>query len=325
MAVTDRLRLAVLPTPLVPAARLADALGRGELWVKRDDLTGFMTAGNKARPLEWLVGEALAEHADTLVTGGGPASNYCAGAAAAARLAGLRCILVLYGEEPAGPPHPNLALARWHGAETIFTGDPDRASVDRQVEAVAAQCRAGGGRPYTAPRGGASVTGARGYAEAGAELAGQLARGLRPATLLVAAGSGATAAGLVADAAGRGRPWRVVAAAVSRPPGETAAQVLRLARGLGRRLGWPVASEADVTVVDARGPGYGLASAAGEHATQTAAATEGLLLDPVFSAKALGVLLTGPPLPSPVVFWHTGGLVAAVAHLSAAVRQEVAT
>jgi D-cysteine desulfhydrase len=327
----ERFPLAALPTPLTQAPRLARAIGCAELWVKRDDLTGFVLAGNKARQLERLVADALAVGADTLVTGGGAGSNYCAGTAAAARVAGLRSVLVLYGD-PASTterdthPHPNLALARWHGAEIRFTGVADRASVDPVLDQVAAEVRAGGGRPYLVPRGGASVVGTLAYLDAARELAAQLETvGVRPATVLVAAGSGGTAAGLVAGAAADGNPWHVLAAAVSRPPAETAQRMLRLAELAAERLGLPPATAADIEVTDARGPGYGIPSAAGERAAELAGSTEGLLLDPVFSAKALGVLLDRPAPPGPIVFWHTGGQAAALGHLAAMTPHRVPT
>ena len=114
---TNRFPLAVLPTPLVPAPRLAHAFGCGELWVKRDDLTGFALAGNKARKLERLIGAAHAASADTLVTGGGPASNFCAAAAAAARVAGMGCMLMLYGDEL----HPRLSICA-EDSSAVFRG-----------------------------------------------------------------------------------------------------------------------------------------------------------------------------------------------------------
>jgi D-cysteine desulfhydrase len=168
--------------------------------------------------------------------------------------------------------------------------------------------------------------GALAYVAAGQELAGQLAAaGVRPATVLVAAGSGGTAAGLVVAGATstNGTGWRVLAAAVSRPPDETAAALRWLAEAAAGRLGLPTPAPAAVLVHDARGPGYGVASAAGEQAAELAARAEGLLLDPVFSAKALGVLVTEPELPGPIVFWHTGGQVAALAHLMAQAREAV--
>src|SRR5262249_4751094 len=120
-----RIRLATLPTPLAAAPRLGQALGAGPFYVKRDDLTGVAIAGNKARPLEFLVADAAADRADTLVTGGAPGSNFCAAAAAAAQRVGLRCELVLAGQPPRFPG-PALALALAWGATVRWTGTPDR-------------------------------------------------------------------------------------------------------------------------------------------------------------------------------------------------------
>ncbi len=233
--VAARVRLAVLPTPLVPAPRLAEAVGAGALYVKRDDLTGFAFAGNKARPLEFLLAAALGEGADTLVTGGAAGSNFCAAAAAAAARAGLRCELVIAGHP--GPPGPALALARSWGAAVRWTGVPERDSVDAGLPAAAAELAADGRRPYLMPRGGASGLGAVGYALAAFEVREQLAaRGVDSARVVVAAGSGGTLAGLVAGNVLAGRPLTLVGAAVSRPPDETARRVLGLARECLRLL-----------------------------------------------------------------------------------------
>src|SRR5262245_19209676 len=142
MAVTDtstppRVRLARLPTPLHEAPRLAAALGiAGRLLIKRDDLAGFAAAGNKARPLEVLVADARRRGADVLVTGRAPSSNFCASAAAAARWAGLDCLLV-YAGTGSDAGHPNLAAARHWRAELRWTGSADRASVDAGIEDAA--------------------------------------------------------------------------------------------------------------------------------------------------------------------------------------------
>jgi 1-aminocyclopropane-1-carboxylate deaminase/D-cysteine desulfhydrase-like pyridoxal-dependent ACC family enzyme len=305
-----RFPLALLPTPLQPAARLSDALAGPQILVKRDDLTGFALAGNKARKLEYLLGDALASGSDVLLTGGGPDSNHCQAAAAAARVAGLDCELVLYGEEPP-QPSLNLELARRFGASVEFTGDPDRASVDGALADRAEQLRAAGRKPYLVPRGGATPLGAVGYALAVHELAGQLAElDSEPEVVLVATGSCGTQAGLVAGTVAAGRRWRVLGATVSRPLAECRDRVLGLARGCAALLGSPAPGEGDVELVDARGPGYGVASADGDVAASLAAATEGLLLDPVFTAKAMAVLIAtvGRGLPGPAVFVHTGGM-----------------
>jgi D-cysteine desulfhydrase len=304
-----RLRLAALPTPLVRAERAERALGGPPIWLKRDDLTGFALAGNKARKLEFLVADALERDCDSVLTGGGPASNHCQATAAASRVAGLSCRLVMYGEEPARAP-ANLRLARAFGAEVCFTGDPDRASVDTALERVAAELRAAGRRPATIPRGGASPLGAVGYAVAADELARQLADAeVDPSVVLVATGSSGTQAGLVAGSAGRSRPWRVVGASVSRPPDESSSRVLELARGCTELLGLRPAEPSDVEVRDARGPGYRTPSDQGLRAARLFAETEGLLLDSVFTAKAAGVLIDmiREGADRPVVFVHTGG------------------
>lgn len=310
MSSPARFPLALLPTPLQPAARLSAALAGPPVLVKRDDLTGFALGGGKARKLEYLIGDALAKGSDVLLTGGGPDSNHCQAAAAAARVAGLACELVLYGGEPPRP-RLNLELARRFGASVEFTGDPDRASVDGALADRAERLRAAGRRPYLVPRGGATSLGAVGYALAVDELAGQLADlDSEPEVVLVATGSCGTQAGLVAGTVAAGRRWRVVGAAVSRPPAECRDRVLRLARGCAALLRSPAPQERDVELVDARGPGYGAASADGDAAASLAAATEGLLLDPVFTAKAMAVLVAtvAKGLPGPAVFVHTGGI-----------------
>ena len=321
-----RVELAALPTPLMTAPRLAACLGLGLLHIKRDDLTGFALGGNKARSLEFLVADARQQGADTLVTGGAPESNFVVCAAAAARRAGLSCSLVIAGEPVAHAP--GLDLARSWGASVTWTGAAERASVDDGLPAVAADLAARGHRPYVVPRGGATALGAVGYALAAAELHDQLAaRGLRRARVVVAVGSGCTLAGLVAGNALLGWPWRLLGASVSRPPDETQRRVLELARGclalladagfLGRDAARRAASGvrgSRVELVDARGPGHGLASEEGRQAADAALRTEGLVVDPVYTAKALAALrrTTGEPV---VVFWHTGGLLGAIAEV----------
>jgi 1-aminocyclopropane-1-carboxylate deaminase/D-cysteine desulfhydrase-like pyridoxal-dependent ACC family enzyme len=314
VTIPARFPLAVLPTPLVRARRLEHVLGSPPIYVKRDDLTGFAFGGNKARKLEFIIADALAGGCDVFVTGGGPGSNHCAGSAAAARVAGLDCLLVLYGEESANP-HPNLALARSFGAEVRFTNDPDRESVDRALQETAAGLEGEGRKPYVVPRGGATVLGAVGYALAGRELAAQLQDvGDGPSTVLLATGSCGTQAGLVAATADQGVGYRVVGATVSRPVDECRRLILDLGTGCARLLGMAEPTERHVELIDARGPGFGLASAEGAEAARLAGQTEGLLLDPVYTAKAFAVLvgLIGARECGTTVFIHTGGLPAAI-------------
>jgi D-cysteine desulfhydrase len=307
LTLPPRFSLAVLPTPLVRAERLEKLTGGPPVYVKRDDLCGFAGAGHKARPLEFLVGAALAEGADVLVTGGGPGSNFIAGAAAAASAAGLDCELVLFGDEPS-TVHPNLALARACGAQVRFLRDPDRDRVDSAVYEVAEELRAAGRRPFPMPRGGAVPVGTAGMALAAEEL------DIEAEVVVIASGSGTTCAGLVVGAALRDVPWRIVGASVSRPVDRASEEIAGLAAGCAALLDVPAPSMDRLELVDARGPGHGNASGAGERAADIALRTEGLLLDPVYTAKAFAVLLSLEPT-GPVVFWHTGGLLAAVAHL----------
>ncbi|HEY7858099.1 MAG TPA: pyridoxal-phosphate dependent enzyme [Candidatus Nanopelagicales bacterium] len=309
--------LAVLPTPLVPAPRLAAALGlTGPLLVKRDDLTGFALGGNKIRQLELLVGQARAEGADVLVAGGSAGSNFVAAAAVAAQHAGLRYVVVLAGAAVPSLTHPNLAAALAWGAEPYWTGDADRTSVDRMLPEVAAELAASGRRPYVVPRGGANATGAIGLRLAFDELLDQVA--LQPdaaaPTVVVATGSGGTLAGLVAGNVAHSRPLALVGVSVSREVDQVAAAVLRLAREVADRRGEPAAEPGDVRLVDGRGPGHGIASSAGVAAAALALRTEGLVLDPVYTAKALGALPDAVG-SGPAIFWHTGGLFDTVAEL----------
>jgi 1-aminocyclopropane-1-carboxylate deaminase/D-cysteine desulfhydrase-like pyridoxal-dependent ACC family enzyme len=304
------LPLAVLPTPLVRALRLEktlgleEELGAGPVLVKRDDLAGFAVAGNKVRALEYLLGRAVVDGCDMLVTGGGPGSNFCPAAAVAARVAGLDCELIVWGD-PRGSP--NLALAAAAGACIRSTGDDARDAVDAAIQARAAELAAAGRRPFGVPRGGSTPLGAVGFAVAAAELAAQ--RDAEPALVVLAVGSGASCAGLLAA----GPPWPVLGVSVSRPLPEITATVHALAKECAELLGNPPPQPARLELVDARGPGFGVASPADRAAARLALHTEGLLLDDTYGAKAFAVLTERiSAARGPVVFWHTGGLVPAI-------------
>jgi len=319
MAVIDaRHRLAILPTPIHEAPELARGLGvQGRLLVKRDDLTGFAVAGNKARTLELLVGDATAIGADVLVTGGASSSNFCQGAAAAASVAGMACVIV-YAGSPGTRTHPNQLAAEHWGAQIEWTGDPDRASVDAGIEATAATLAREGRTPYATPRGGANPLGAVGFHLAVRELADQVDPQTYPTAVVLATGSGGSTAGLVSGSTELDSRFQVHGASVSRPPDETRDRVLELARHCSELLGTDVPTAADVHVEDARGSGHGIESPSGAAAARLAMETTGLVLDPVYSAKALAALptilgerRTDPDLTT--IFWHTGGLLDAVA------------
>lgn len=299
-----RVALATVPTPLVHAPALSAELG-AEVWLKRDDLTGFGLGGNKVRVLEYLLGDAAAQGCDCLVTGAGPQSNWAAFAALAARHRGLDAHLVYYGDPV--PPTGNLLLAELVGASITFTGEADRASVDDGIAAVAGRLRDAGHRPCALPRGGATPVGALGYVRASVELAEQLlATGLRPRQLWLPTGSCGTQAGLVAGAEWLRLPYEVAGVTVSRPVDACRTQIDGLVDGVRGLLGL-APGDAAVTVLDGYlGPGYGERSPEGEAASRLVARLEGVFLDPVFGAKAMAALLDAGPA-GPVVFLVTGG------------------
>ncbi|MGY1685531.1 pyridoxal-phosphate dependent enzyme [Geodermatophilus sp. SYSU D00867] len=300
-------RLAHWPTPLDPAPRLAAALGLrpGDLAVKRDDLTD-LGGGNKVRKLEHLVAEAAGDGATVLVTSGGVQSNHARMTAAAAARVGLRAVLVLHGAPSAQRPG-NLALEGALGARVVVVGGPD--DVEARVAAVAAELRAAGEVPAVLPLGGSSPTGARGYLACADELREQAPDARH---VVVAVGSGGTMAGLVAGL-GAERVLGVDVGAVPDPAERVAGLVTALGgspEGLRLRR-------------DQVGDGYGARTDAAVAALRTAARTEGLLLDPVYTAKALAGLAAavadGSVRPGErTVFVHTGGLPGLFGHPVAA-------
>jgi D-cysteine desulfhydrase len=295
-----RFPLALLPTPLVPALRLGEMLGR-EIWIKRDDLTGFALGGNKVRPLEVLIADALDRSCDHVVGCGGPGSNLGPALAAAAGTAGLGCTIVLFGSEPR-VVHPNLALMRAFGARVVFTGDPDRGATPGYAEAEADRLRARGSRPYVVLRGAASGLGATAYALAAGELAAQLT--ITPAHVVVAAGSGGTAAGLLAGWSAFDLPGTLVGVAVSRPVDETGAEIGRLSAEAAAILGSPEPADDRFRLIGGLGRGFGQADPATCEAARLALRAEGVLADVTYVARAVAAL---PALAGPLVLWHTGG------------------
>lgn len=309
MAVTfPRFPLATLPTPLIRARRLEPALGATPIWIKRDDLTGFATAGTKARPLEFLIGDAQESATTVVVATGAPSSNFCAVAALAARAAGLDCHVLYAGDRPTPAPYP-VRLASAAGARLLFDPTLRRDDLDAAVVAYAAGL---GQAAYPLPRGGATPVGALGSACAAAELAEQFPD--RQATVVIAAGSGGTQAGLVAGVVRFGLPFRVIAASVSRPVEQASAQVLTTARGCARLMGSAEPTPADVDLRNGVGPGFGIAGDEDRHSAALALWHEGLLLDDTYTAKSMTLLreLVRTGVDEPIVFWHTGGHAAAV-------------
>lgn len=301
-----RLRLATLPTPLHALPRLSEALGR-EVWVKRDDLTGTALGGNKVRKLELLVAEARRQGADCLVTVGAAQSNHARTTAAVAAIAGMGCHLLLAGRTP-DRVTGNLVLDRLLGAELHFAGTHDWVALHAAMEELAEDLRRHGHRPYTMPVGGSVPLGVAGFTAAYVELREQCgARGLRPRTIVHASSSGGTQAGLELGRVLTGDPTRVVGIDVAKITGALRDVVARLVAETAEVLGVD-AADADPTVLEGyAGDGYAVESAGAADALRLLARTEGVLTDPVYSAKALHAVVA-EPFEEPVVFWHTGGV-----------------
>ena len=309
-----RERLGLLPTPLAAAPQLARAIGVPELWIKHDELIGFGFGGNKVRGLELLLADASAQAADVLVTGAGAQSNHVRATAAAAANGGMDAVAIYWGD---APPlvQGNLRLTRCLGAQTRFTGGPDRAQVDTVIAEVANELRAAGRRPYSIPRGGACALGVLGHVLAARELHRQCASlGLRPGTIVLAVGSGGTLAGWLLGSALLDASWRVEGVTVSRPATEARARVVQLAADAAALLGLPsLVDETGVVLHDGFiGDGYGVPTVAGDAAIVLAARTQGLFFDPTYTGKAFAGLRTLAASGhfddrGPIIFIHTGG------------------
>jgi D-cysteine desulfhydrase family pyridoxal phosphate-dependent enzyme len=306
-----RMHIAHLPTPLEPLERMSAHLGGPRLWVKRDDQTGLATGGNKARKLEFLVGQALAGRADVLVTGGAPQSNHARQTAAAAAKAGLRSVLVLRGQEP--PQRTgNLLLDELLGAEIRWCGEQDpRVALQETAEDLWNH----GARPALIPYGGSNPVGAAGYAAAMEELVAQLdAMRERVTAIVFATSSGGTQAGLMVGARAVGFRGRVLGISVDESREDLSVRVAALAGETASHLGQPFTfSPNDIEIDDGyRGGGYAVIGDPEREALRLFARTEGLLLDPVYTARAAAGLIDlirkgcfGPD--DAVLFWHTGG------------------
>jgi D-cysteine desulfhydrase len=297
--------LAHLPTPLERADRLGAALALppGRLWVKRDDCTGLATGGNKARKLELLVADALATGCDVLVTAGGPQSNHARSTAAAAARTGLDCVLA-FNSDPPSAIEANQLLDILFGAERRFVGPMAMDDLNAVVEGIAEELRAAGRRPSVIPVGGSSPLGASAYVTAAEEILTDL--GHDDVLVVTATGSGGTHAGLAARL-GHERVLGIDVGALA----DTAATVRRLAIAVAERLDLPALTGEPWIVRDQIGEGYGAATDACLRAIFLAARTEGLLLDPVYSGKAMAGLMALPRSDlqaRSVVFVATGGV-----------------
>ena len=309
LAAAAALPIALHPTPIEELSRLRAALGGGpRILVKRDDALPFAMGGNKVRKMRLLVRRALDEGADTLITMGGVQSNHARVTAAIAAATGMRAVLVLNGAASAAP-NGNALLQRLFGAEIVLVDTRDERE-PRMVD-VARRLAREGRRPYVVPLGGSTPDGAIAYAQAFVEMAGQIDL---PDAIVHSTSSGGTQAGLAAGAALLGARTGIHGVSADDPEDTIEAIVTRLIAGIGEKLGVSDLSY-DQTGVDARfvGPGYGMPTPASTEALELLARTEGLLLDPVYTAKAMAMLIGAVRAGTfdsnhTVLFWHTGGI-----------------
>jgi 1-aminocyclopropane-1-carboxylate deaminase/D-cysteine desulfhydrase-like pyridoxal-dependent ACC family enzyme len=302
------------PSPLHRLPAFSIALGHGiDVWIKREDLLPLAFGGNKLRNLEFLVGAALADGADTLVTSGRRWSNHCRLTAAAGAKAGLAVHLVLSGP-PVDPPGPGVRLAEVFGAMVHQLATAERAERDETVARVVAELTAAGRRPYVIGVGGSGLPGTYGQFEAATEAFDQLATAdVRPNALFLASATGGTQAGLLVANGSSGRiDGPIVGVLVARPEAELRpsieGQVADLARFTATA---PPSTSAIVLDGSQLGGGYGHRTASAEEATRLLGSTEGILVDPIYTAKALAALIararSGELDGQTVVFWHAGG------------------
>ena len=314
----SRISLAHLPTPLQPLERLSQELGGPQLWIKRDDLTGLAFGGNKTRKLEFLLGEALHQQAHTVITAGSVQSNHARQTAAAAARCGLRCILVLSAMSP-GEIEGNLFLDHLLGAQIRWTGHRNGNALMQQI---ANEERVAGRTPYVIPYGGSNALGAAAYFEAMHEMVRQSRQAqVEFDSVLFASSSGGTQSGMVAGAAAMHYPGRIMGMSVDEPADVLAQRVRRLARLTVEYLNVrvEVPNEAVTVIDDYVGEGYAIMGEPEREAIHLLARLEGILLDPVYTAKAMAGLIDLVRNKTwrrdqAVLFWHTGGAPALFAY-----------
>ena len=319
-----RYRLGHFPTPLERLDRLSANLGGPEIWIKRDDCTGLASGGNKTRKLEFLVADALAHGADTLVTQGATQSNHVRQTAAAACRAGLACHALLERRvtnqgadyEAAGNVLLDVMM------ECSFDFRPEGLDMNAEAEALAEQLRAKGRKPYVIPGGGSNPVGALGYAACAEELVAQAdAEGVRIDHIVHATGSAGTQAGLVAGLFAMNAPIPVTGYSVRAPREKQIDNVHALAVRTAELIGARGDLPRDMVVAfdEQVGPGYGQPTEEMVDAMLLLARTEGILLDPVYSGKGFAGLVAMIRAgvfskTDRVVFLHTGGSVALFAY-----------
>ncbi len=304
-------------TPLEELKRLSAALDGPRIFIKRDDLLGLAAGGNKTRKLEFLVADALAQNADTLITCGAVQSNHCRLTLAAAVKEGLKCRLVLEERVPGSykaDASGNNFLFHLLGVEAVKVV-PGGSDMMKEMQTVAEELAAQGRKAYVIPGGGSNEIGATGYVACAEEIIAQaFDKGINFNYIVTTSGSAGTHAGLVAGFFGNNTNIPVIGINISRKKNIQEDLVFGLVQRVAARLGinQPIPREAVVCFDQYVGPGYSLPTAEMVEAVKMLATTEGILLDPVYTGKAMAGLIglvrsNYFKKDDNVLFIHTGG------------------
>lgn len=313
-----RIPIGFWPTPLETLPRLTQHLGGPQIWIKRDDQSGLATGGNKARKLEFLLGEARAQNADTLITTGAPQSNHARQTAATAARAGMKCVLVLRGVAPAHTTG-NILLDRLLGADIIWAASR---APNEVMQELADELSARGQRPYIIPGGGSNATGAFGYIVGLQEMLDQAkAAEVVFDAIVFATSSGGTQAGLVAAARELKYNGRIAGISVGESAAVLKPILVTITNEAAQRAG--ISGTFDLNDFEVNedyiGGGYSIMGPAEREAIELAARYEGLLVDPVYTGRAFAGLIDLVrkgvfASDQNILFWHTGGLPALFAY-----------
>ena len=313
-----RLEFIGAPTPLEYLPRFSDFVGR-DIFIKRDDVTPMAMGGNKLRKLEFLAADALREGADTLITAGAIQSNHVRQTAVAAKL-GLHCVALL--ENPIGTTAENYLTNGNRLLLDLFNTQIEMCDAltdpKRQLDELATRIEAQGFRPYVIPVGGSNALGALGYVESALEIAQQCEGAVGLSSVVVASGSAGTHAGLAIGLEQLLPDVELIGVTVSRSVADQKPKVVTLQQEIAQLL--EVKASAEITLWDDYfAPGYGQPNDEGMEAVKLLARLEGILLDPVYTGKAMAGLLDGIEQKrfkddGPILFVHTGGAPALFAY-----------
>ena len=316
-----KVSLGFLPTPVVELKRLSQELGGPTLFIKRDDNTGLGLGGNKTRKLEYILGDALGQGADTIITAGAMQSNHCRQTAAAAASLGLECHLVLGGDEPE-TVNGNLLLDQIFGSHIHWAGD-NRKGED--IPNIVAQLTNAGKRVYVVPYGGSNALGALAFLEAMNELQKQLKIFEKPLTHIVfASSSGGTHSGILLGKLAFNMAAEILGINIDKD-GVNGVSLEQVILSLANEAAEMAGLDQRVLINDVRlnsdyvGDGYAVIGALEKEAISLLARTEGILLDPIYTARAMGGLVDMIRAEKfnkndRVLFWHTGGAPALFAY-----------